>query len=482
MDPRTLRENVRAQIRARLATREPLTNQIAAARAAVESGAAGDVTPESIRALIAERDAIDAELDALNVRDGELTREVEREEAVDRLQREIGPGAPTLGGRGVPYDRAARIGQEARTYRRDLDPQGRGFLRDVGLVHMYGGMARQEQDRLSAHMAEERVERSVYLGGDRGAEARAAGTGAFAGLTVPQYLTEMYAPAAKAMRPFADACNGHPLPPDGMTLNISRITTATTAAVQASENSAVSETNIDDTLLTINVQTVAGQQTLSRQAIERGTGTEDVTVQDLYRSYATKLDSTLLNQATNGLTNVATSIAYTDASPTVAELYPKIVQGVAAVEAAMLNMASGDNLAIMHSRRWYWLQNALSTSWPLMSQPGIVAQMLGTNYATSYGQGIRGILPNGTPVVVDNNCDTALGAGTEDEIYLADRQECHLWEDPNAPVFIRAEQPAAATLGILFVLYGYMAYSFARYTQAQKIAGTGLIAPAFTGV
>jgi hypothetical protein len=98
-------------------------------------------------------------------------------------------------------------------------------------------------------------------------------------------------PAVAALRPFADQCNHHDLPPDGMTVNISRITTATSVAVQASENTAVSETNIDDTLLTENVQTAAGQQTLSRQAIDRGTGVEEIVMDDLFRRYATTLDS-----------------------------------------------------------------------------------------------------------------------------------------------------------------------------------------------
>lgn len=468
---------VRASIAAALTRRQPLTERLAALRAAVTAGGA-DVSGDEIRQVIADRDAIDAELTALEARAAELTAEVEREAAIDRLQSTVtGTGASQ---RGLPaYDRVARVGQEERTYRPDTDPRGNGFLRDLGLMHLHGGVAREASDRLSRHMQEERIDRAEYLG----RAERAAGTGAFAGLVVPQYLTDLYAPLARNMRPFADACNRHPLPPDGMTLNISRITTGTSAALQASENTAVSETNIDDTLLAVSVQTNAGQQTLSRQAVERGTGTEDVTVQDLYRAFATTLDSTLINQATNGLTNVATSIAYTDASPTVAEAYPKVVQGISAVEAAMLNMASGDNLAVMHSRRWYWLQNALSSTWPLMAQPGIPAQMLGANFAEAYGMGIRGVLPNGTPVVVDNNVATNLGAGTnEDEIYLVDRQECHLWEDPSAPVFIRAEQPAVASLGVLFVLYGYFAYTFARYSHSQKIAGTGLVTPAFTGV
>jgi HK97 family phage major capsid protein len=415
---------------------------------------------------------LDADLDARKVEIDGFEAELRADEAADELTRQVA----RTDTRKPAYDGVARVGQEKRTYNPDGDKGGATFLRDVGLLHMHGPMAAESSERLIRHMAEERVERGQYL-------ERAAGTGAFAGLTVPQYLTDMYAPAAKAMRPFADVCNQHPLPPDGMTVNLSRITTATSNAVQSSENAAVSETNIDDTLLTINVQTAAGQQTLSRQAVERGTGIEGVLFDDMYRAYHSNLDSTLINQATNGLTNVATAIAYTDATPTVAELYPKFAQALAAVEGAMLDQASGENVAVMHSRRWYWLQNALSSSWPIVGQPGIAPQMAITNYAETYGKGIRGVLPNGTPVIVDNNIATNLGAGTnEDEIYVLDRNEAHLWEDPNAPVFIRAEQPAAASLGILFVLYGYFAYSFARYTQAQKLNGTGLVTPTWTGV
>ncbi|MFI0424218.1 hypothetical protein [Spongiactinospora sp. 9N601] len=83
-------------------------------------------------------------------------------------------------------------------------------------------------------------------------------------------------------------------------MNLSRITTSSSTALQASQNTAVSEQNMDDTLLTIDVQTNAGQQTLSRQSIERGTGIEPVVLDDLFRRYATTLDSTLINQATTG--------------------------------------------------------------------------------------------------------------------------------------------------------------------------------------
>ncbi|MFF5759672.1 hypothetical protein ACFY7A_30090 [Streptomyces longwoodensis] len=434
-----------------------------------------NLTEDHVRAQIERRDAADAEVTRRQQALAELEAEQAREEELAALQARTVPAA----NRAPAYDRVARVGAEERTYRPDLDRRGAQFEQDVAAAFMGDYDAR---DRLAQHMREERAERGEQLRAD-GQQQRAAGTGAFAGLVVPQYLVDLYAPAAQANRPFADACRHHDLPPQGMQVNLSRITTGSSVDVQASENTNVTEQDMDDTNLAIPVQTAAGQQTISRQAVERGAGVEAVVLDDLFRRYNTNLDNKLLNQATTGLTNVATPVAYTDASPTATELYPKVIEGLAGVEAAMLDMASGDNIAVMNSRRWYWMQNAMSSTWPLITQPGIIAQTLGANYATAYGRGIRGILPNGTPVIVDNNAATNLGAGTnEDEIYLADRQECHLWEDPSAPMYIRAEQPKAASLGVLLVVYGYFAYTFQRYAHARKIAGTGLVTPVYTGV
>ena len=465
MTLKDLIEQIRGQIAVKLEERNTLAGQLEQLRSE-------DTTDEAkVTELRTAKDKLDADIDAQLARVKDLEAEQARDEAATRLAAEVHPSGASR------EDKPAtvRVGQEARTYSPESDKRGKKFLRDVGAAFLGDFSARE---RLARHMEEERVERAAYFGQD-GQVARAAGTGAFAGLVVPQYLTDMYAPAAKASRPFADVCNIHDLPPDGMTVNISRITTATTTAVQT-ENAAVSETNIDDTLLSISVQTIAGQQTLSRQALERGTGIEDVTLDDLFRSYATTLDSTLLNQATNGLTNVATSVAYTDASPTAAELYPKVLESLSGVEGALLDQDPGDNIAVMHSRRWYWMQSQVGSTWPFVQQPGYSNQSGGANLATAYGSGARGVLPNGTVVIVDNNVATNLGAGTnEDEIYVGSKREFHLWEDPSAPLLIRAEQPAAASLGVLFVVYGYVAYTHARYAHARKVAGTGLVTPTF---
>lgn len=394
----------------------------------------------------------------------------EREDANDRAlaERSIDSKSEAVK---PAYDRVARVGSEERTYHKGNTHGGGSFIRDVVAQHLYRDL--EAEQRLMRHMQEERVERGQYL-------TRAAGTGAFAGLTVPQYLTDMYAPAVAARRPFADAMTKLPLPANGMTVNISRVTTATSVALQSSENSAVSETNIDDTLLTENVQTAAGQQTLSRQALDRGTGIEDVVMMDLQRRYATTLDSTIINQATTGLLAVATDVAYTDASPTGAELYPKILAAASGSEAALLGQADPD-VVVMHSRRWYWLSSQMTSTWPLIANQGIPTQAGGVNYAERYGSGFRGLLPNGMAVVVDNNMPVNLGAGTnEDSVVVVPSEESFLWEDPNAPQFIRAEQPAAGSLGVLLVLYGYFAYTLRRYSNShQEVTGTGLITPTF---
>ena len=94
-------------------------------------------------------------------------------------------------------------------------------------------------------------------------EARDIGTGAFTGLVVPQYLIDEYAPIARSGAAVYNAIPKKPLPAYGMKVEVSRITTGSEAAEQASQNSAVQETNIDDTLLTVNVDTIAGQQDVS---------------------------------------------------------------------------------------------------------------------------------------------------------------------------------------------------------------------------
>lgn len=461
--------SVRAAMAPKLAERKTLKDKIDAVRTAcaAESRDPSDDEAREVTDAAEKIRGLDAELEAQAARVTELEDEKRRDAAADRLSREVHPvaTAPTTA-RG--YENQTRIGTEERTYRPDTDKRGTMFASDV-VASLLGDFDARE--RITRHSQEERV-----LRGRDQFDVRAVGTGAFSGIVVPQYLVDAFAGKPRADRPLADAMRSHDLPEVGMTVNLGKLTTATTAAEQTSENSAVSETNADDTLLTANVLTSAGSQTVSRQGSERGVGVEDTIIEDLISAQRSNLDSIILNKATVGLSAAATSIAYTDASPTAAELYPKLLAGPAAVEAAMLNAHPGDVIAVMHSRRWYWLQSQLTSTWPLFGQPGVATQTAGQDYGERYGNGFRGILPSGTPVIVDNNISTAFGTN-EDEIYFVSQTESHLWEDANAPTLIRAEQ--AKTLGIDLVVYAYFAFMFDRVSHAQKISGTGLILPTF---
>lgn len=473
----TLQEMLRRaneRLNSLIATRQSHTDRLTAMRGALDTDPT--ITVESITQVTEARRAVDVDIEAARSEIYEIEAEIAREAEIAELSARSTRTAPPA----PAQERTVRVGAEERTYRPDTDARGVGFALDV--VNAFRGDL-QASDRLQRHMREEQVERGVdsfERSAGSGQQSRAVGTGAFTGIAVPTYLVDMFGALPRADRPLADAMTRHDLPETGLTAYIGKLTTGTSAAEQTSENSAVSETNADDTLLTVSILTSAGSQTVSRQASDRGVGVEDTIINDLISAQRANLDSLVINRASTGLTNVAAAIAYTDGTPTAAELYPKLLAGPAAVEAAMLNSHPGDTIAVMHSRRWYWLQSQLTSTWPLFGQMGLDPQQGGLANAARYGAGFRGILPSGVAVVVDNNIATNLGAGTnEDEIYFISQTESHLWEDPSAPLLIRAEQTNAKSLGIDLVVYGYFASLFTRVSHAQKVAGTGLVTPAF---
>ena len=136
------------------------------------------------------------------------------------------------------------------------------FFRDSYAAEFLGDQSARE--RLNRHQAE------------MAHELRDSGSSNFAGLVVPQYLTGLAAPFLRAGRNTMDVANQLPLPANGLTVNVSRLTTGSSAAAQDGDNGAVTEATPDDTLLTVNVRTYAGMVDVSRQAIERGTGVDSL--------------------------------------------------------------------------------------------------------------------------------------------------------------------------------------------------------------
>ena len=370
----------------------------------------------------------------------------------------------------MPKVGGAKVTREARTYSADTDAS---FVKDAFTAKFSNDYAAQE--RLARHTREEEVER------------RSVGTGNFAGLVIPQYLVDLAAPLARAGRPTADfATNKMLLPAAGMTLNISRMTTGTSTAVQAAENDAVSNTNADDTLLTVNVRTIAGQQDISKQAIERGTGIDQFIIQDLIRGWHTTLDNQILNgDGTSGsilgldATPGVNQVTFTEASPTVELLYPKLADAYQQVQTdAFMNPTHW----VMHPRRLAFLLASVDSSGRPLVVPTLNGPM--NSVATGSGQayyGNSGYSLMGLPIVADANVRTNAGAGAnEDRIYCVTAPEFHLWEQAGSPFALNFDATGAGSLTIKSVVYGYAAATAGRYPGAfSTIEGTGLVAPTF---
>ncbi|NBW18022.1 MAG: phage major capsid protein, partial [Caulobacteraceae bacterium] len=225
------------------------------------------------------------------------------------------------------------------------------FLADAVKAHFNTDV--DAADRIRRHQQEMNV------------EYRAAGTSNFGGLVVPAYLVDLYAPKLRAGRPFADASRRHTLPPQGMSVVLSLIGTGTGVAAQTSQNTAAVSTDPQDSTLTINVNTVAGQNSVSKQALLRGYNLESIILSDLMRAYNTELDNLILNGTGSngqplGIQNMTTGIlvTYTATTGTVAGLYPKLADAIQQIQS---NVYASPNAILMHPRRLGFLLSGLDS-------------------------------------------------------------------------------------------------------------------------
>jgi hypothetical protein len=238
---------------------------------------------------------------------------------------------------------------------------------------------------------------------------------------------------------------------------------------------------MDDTKLDVSVVTVAGQQNVSRQALERGTGIDSLVMADLVSAYNTNLDSLFVTTSATSLMNtISQVVTYTDASPTVPELYPKLLD---AVQRIQTNYFGGPNFILMHPRRLAYILAALDTT----NRPLAVPVGNGSFNAVGVGNGSvvygnSGYTIAGLPVITDANVTTTNGVGgNEDVIIIGNTQEAHLWETGDgSPMMLRFEQPKGAELDVQMIVYGYSAFTANRYPNAfALVGGTGLVTPTF---
>ena len=407
-----------------------------------------------------------ANIQALKLEIEKLDERIEQISDLEIRKSKAAELAASVDGQTVEHRSAspARVISEEATYH---ERSGNDFLADA-IAAEFGG-SYEARERITRYQRETM-------------EKRDSGTSNFAGLVVPQYLVSSFAQLRRAGRPTLDISTNSALPASGMTLNIGRLTTGVTSYVQASENSAPTESSPDDTLLTVSVNTVASMFDLSKQAILRGTGVETQLLGDAVRSYQTKVDGLALNGSGSsgehrGILNTSgiNAVTYTDASSTWAEFFPKLVQAITDIST---NFYGGATHIVAHpSIIGCWLRALDTTNRPQFGNTaGNPMNAAATFDRPAYDMGGLQIL--GLPVIADANMPTNLGTGTnESAVIVGDFSESYIWEDNGgSPLYVRFEQPDG-NIAIRTVVFGFSAYTAGKYPTAfSAITGTGLIA------
>lgn len=429
----------------------------------------------------------DADLDALRAEFDERAGAFdEQADEVERTKRNLADAerrAKVLDDNPEPVRRAANPKEPVTE--RDLvySAQNPTFVRDAWAMKSSGDTDARE--RLERH-GKVQMEIHRALAAEKGYQFRDVGTGAFAGLTVPQYLIDLFAPLARAGAPLlASIPRKMQAPASGTQIVISRLTTGTAVAAISSENAAVQETDADDTTLTVNLGTYAGQQDVSRVAVERSEMVDTVVFQDLFSDYFTKIDAALISGSGSGfnhlgIVNVGSIITktYTDGTPTLPELYPKVADAIQAMASQLYRPAT---TIFMHPRRWGWATAALDSS----SRPLVVPDAQGPFNALAVGDApeygaVVGTM-QGLPVITDANITTTNGAGTNEDQILVERMPELLWwqEGDGTPRQFSFEQ-SNAPQSIRLAVWGYSFFTAARYPVGNAvISGTGLVTPTF---
>lgn len=309
-----------------------------------------------------------------------------------------------------------------------------------------------------------------------------SGAGTFA---PPLWLVDQYVTYARPARVTADLLVKETLPGGVSSINIPRVSTPTTVAVQATNNASLSSQVLAADSVSSSITTTGGQAVVSMQLIEQsGIPFDDIILRDLTAAHAVALDAGVLSgtgssgQLTGIIPSAGTTLTYTSSSPAFAgagALYAQINAGISAIASGRYMPPTG---IVMHPRRWSWIMSQVdSSNRPLVTPNGAIFNAPGVTDGV-YAQGAAGVLA-GLPVYLDANIPINTGAGTnQDTVIIAKLDDLYLWEtavDAQAFSATYANQNS-----MLFRVTNYSAAIPTRYTKSiATITGTGLVTPTF---
>ncbi|MFC7447654.1 phage major capsid protein [Rhodococcus daqingensis] len=302
----------------------------------------------------------------------------------------------------------------------------------------------------------------------------------------PGHLVELYARHAKASRVFAEVLGPNVLPAGVSSINIPRVSSGTSVAVQAAQNTALSETDLVSAQLTSGIVTIGGKQVVSLQLLNQGgIPVDQVVFDDLSREHAKQIDTQLLTGTGAGgqlkgwiftADTGPSEVIWTDAAPTQVTFLKKVAE--------LLNKVATQRFLapswiVMHPRRWFWLMAGQDTTNRPLTPP--VANGTVNSAAVSsvpVAEGSAGSI-YGIPVFLDANVPTNRGAGTnEDSVLAGVGGDSLFWESP-----LRVEAFDATYADSAGVLLRVLNFSAAipdrQATSLGLLTGTGLVTPTF---
>ncbi|WP_326786457.1 phage major capsid protein [Streptomyces sp. NBC_00151] len=468
-----LRKQMTAALEARAALKTEMDGILAAPKA--ESR---DLSDDEARTFGEKREALkskDTEIEAFRERIADLEKDEQREQRAAEILAEHRQT-------GERRERVTVV-SEPETYRKG---GATSYFRDLFRAQMKGDTSSIERLSRNDREVQDHVER-IARGAEQalaGMEARALTTtdGAGGEFVPPLWMINDYIALARGGRVVADQVRPMGLPLNTDAISLPRVATGTAVAEQTTQNTAVQNTDATTNSVTANVTTIAGQQVVAQQLLDQSPiNMDQILLADLAADYAVKADTFVINNnATNkvGLLNVSglNAVTYTDATPTTAELYPKVADAIQQIHTG--RFLPGDKI-FMAPRRWAWFTAAVDTAGrPLVTPVANMPQNVLAAMGAVASEGFVGTL-QGLPVYVDPNIPVNLGAGTnEDRIIILRSTDTIFFEGtPQAEAF---RETKADQLSVLLRFYNYAALHASRYPKSiSVISGTGLITPTF---
>lgn len=419
------------------------------------------------------RDAATRAMDTAQTEVARLEAELAEEARINGLMSETTRTAPSPR---TGYDNQARITSEPEVYRRG--DHSTSYFRDL--------VRAQTRVGTDVSGAGDRLQRNARQFADTvrnapATETRALSTtdGAGGDFVPPLWLINQFIELARPGRVTADLVNGQVLPGGTDTISLPRLATGTAVAQQATQNTALQNTDATTNSVSATVVTLGGLQTISQQLIDQSPiNMDEILLEDLASDYAVKADTfVLLNNATNAVGLISAAGTNSNVTATTitgaGSVWSKLAETIALIHTSRYMPPTA---IVMHPRRWASYLASVDTQGRPLITPDAMNPLAASGGVISAG---RVGTMQGLPVYTDPNLPTNLGAGTNQDPIIVMRERDVIFYE-SAPRAEASIQPGFANLSVTLRFYRYAALHASRFPKSVAVLnGVGLVAPTF---